>query len=76
MEDTCPSPRCASGLTDREREVLTHLVLTEDKNQQIADDLGISRRQLQTHISRIYKKTGTTTRTGLVKLANIETLTR
>ena len=54
------------GLTDRESEVLFHLVLTEEKNQQIADDLGISRRQLQTHISRIYEKTGTQTRAGLV----------
>lgn len=54
------------GLTDREREVFEALVLTEKKNQQIADDLGISRRQVQTHISHIYEKTGTQTRAGLV----------
>lgn len=61
-----------SGLTGREQEVLAALVLTEDKNQQIADELGISRRQLQTHISRIYEKTGTTTRAGLVMRVNGE----
>ena len=46
--------------------MLAALVLTENKNQQIADELGISRRQLQTYVSRIYKKTGTSTRAGLV----------
>ena len=60
------------SLTDREQEVLAALVLTEEKNQQIADDLGISRRQLQTHVSRIYKKTGATTRAGLVMRVNGE----
>ena len=60
------------GLTDREEEVLAALVLTEKKNQQIADDLGVSRRQLQTHVSRIYEKTGTTTRAGLVMRASGE----
>ena len=57
-------------LSAREAEVLRELVLTEDTNQQIANDLGISRRQLQTHIARIYEKTGTSTRAGLVKLVN------
>ena len=58
------------GLTNRERDVLRALVLTEDKNQQIANNLGISRRQLQTHISHIYQKTGVETRAGLVMRAN------
>ena len=61
------------GLTNRERDVLRALVLTENKNQQIANDLGISRRQLQTHISRIYQKTGVTTRAGLVMRASEKT---
>jgi len=64
------SSKC--GLTAREQEVLAALVLTENKNQQIADDLNISRRQLQTHISHIYEKTGTTTRAGLVVRVNDE----
>ena len=58
------------GLTERERDVLVALVLTEDKNQQIADGLGISRRQLQNHIAHIYEKTGTATRAGLVMRVN------
>ena len=58
------------GLTPREEDVLCALVLTEDKNQQIATDLGISRRQLQSHIAHIYKKTGTATRAGLVARAS------
>ena len=59
------------GLTERESEVLAALVLTEKKNQQIADDPHISRRQLQTHISHVYKKTGVTTRAGLAMRANV-----
>ena len=54
------------GLTDREREVLEALVLTEDKNQQIAEKLFISRRQLQRHVSSIYEKTDATSRAGLI----------
>ena len=64
------------GLTEREGEVLSALVLTEDKNQQIADALGISRRTLQTHISRIYQKTNVETRAGLVMRANGEAQSR
>ena len=60
------------GLTDREQEVLTALVLTDEKNQQIADSLFISRRQLQKHISCIYEKTGTTSRAGLAMRVNGE----
>lgn len=54
------------GLTEREVEVLNALVLTEKKNQEIANNLHISRRQLQTRISHVYSKTGVTTRAGLV----------
>lgn len=58
------------GLTDRESEVLAALVTTEKTNQQIAESLEISRRQVQNHIARIYKKTGTQTRAGLVTYVN------
>ena len=60
------------GLTGREREVLEALVLTDDKNQQIADRLFISCRQLQRHVSSIYEKTGATSRTGLMLRASGE----
>ena len=60
------------NLTDREREVLEALVLTDKQNQQIADDLFISRRQLQKHIASIYEKTGSANRAGLIMRANGE----
>ena len=56
------------SLTPREKEVFDVLISTEKKNQEIADDLGISRRQLQNHIASIYKKTGTQSRAGLTQL--------
>ncbi|MBQ9043136.1 MAG: helix-turn-helix transcriptional regulator [Eggerthellaceae bacterium] len=58
------------NLTERESEVLVLLVLTEDKNQLIADKLGISRRQVQTYISRIYEKTGAASRANLIMRAS------
>ena len=60
------------GLTDREQEALEALVLTEGTNQQIADSLHISRRQLQRHVSSIYEKTGAANRAGLVMRASGE----
>ena len=56
------------SLTPREKEVLTMLLTTECKNQEIADTLYISRRQLQNHISSIYQKTGANTRAGLMMM--------
>lgn len=56
------------NLTERESEVLRHLVTTDMKNQDIADALYISRRQLQNHIASLYKKTGVTNRAALVHL--------
>lgn len=55
------------GLTDREREVLVLMVTTEDENQKMADDLGISRRTLQRHIAQVYEKAGVQSRIGLYK---------
>lgn len=55
------------GLTDREREVLALMVTTEDENQKMANDLGISRRTLQRHIAQVYEKTGVQSRIGLYK---------
>ncbi|MBQ9043966.1 MAG: helix-turn-helix transcriptional regulator [Eggerthellaceae bacterium] len=83
IEEPAPSPEervrllaAECGLTDREREVLSALVLTEDKNQAIADSLFVSRRTLQKHISSIYEKTGVTTRVALVMRVNGESQTR
>lgn len=53
------------GLTLREAEVLEKLIATEDGVQEIADELYISRRNLQRYIASIYRKTGTKSRVGL-----------
>lgn len=53
------------GLTPREIEVFEKLIITENGNQEIADELFVSRRVLQRHIASIYEKTGTKNRIGL-----------
>ena len=55
------------GLTNREREVLSLMVTTEDENQKMASDLDISRRTLQRHIAHVYEKTGVQSRIGLYR---------
>lgn len=57
----------AIGLTARETEVLALLVTTEDTNDKMAGDLGISRRTLQRHIAHVYDKAGVQSRIGLHK---------
>jgi DNA-binding CsgD family transcriptional regulator len=52
-------------LTEREAQVLVLLVTTEDKNDKMANDLGISRRTLQRHIANVYNKAGVQSRIGL-----------
>ena len=54
------------SLTPREKDVLRCLVTGDDIGDVIADDLSISRRQLQKHIASIYEKTDTASRVGLV----------
>ena len=58
------------GFTPKEVETFEKLVTTEMGVQEIADEMGISRRVLQRHISAIYEKTGTKTRAGLFILLN------
>ena len=58
------------SFTEREREVFTYLINTEDSVQMIADNLYVSRRTLERYISAIYKKTGTKSRVGLFNLYN------
>lgn len=55
-------------LTPREREVLNLLISSDDKLQEIADKLNISKRTLERYITSIYKKTNTTSRVGLISL--------
>lgn len=58
------------GFTPKEIETFEKLVTTEMGVQEIADDMSISRRVLQRHISAIYAKTKTKTRAGLFILLN------
>ena len=60
------------GFTQKEKETFEKLVTTEMGTQEIADDMGISRRVLQRHITAIYEKTGTKTRAGLFMLLREE----
>ena len=58
------------GFTPKEIETFEKLVTTEMGVQEIANEMGISRRVLQRHISSIYEKTETKTRAGLFILLN------
>ncbi len=69
------SPESAFGrmreryaLTPRETEVLRELVLTEDKQAVICERLSIKIKMLQKHVTKLYQKTGVTTRSGLTDL--------
>ncbi len=55
-------------LTDREREILK-LIAREYSNKQIAEELFISERTVETHRKNIFKKTSTNSLVGLIKFA-------
>jgi DNA-binding NarL/FixJ family response regulator len=55
-------------LTDREREILK-LISKEYSNKQIAEELFISERTVETHRKNIFRKTGTNSLVGLIKFA-------
>ena len=55
------------GLTPRETDVLRAVTCDERPLKQVADELGISLRMVQRHLTNIYKKTDTQTRAGLTK---------
>ena len=56
-----------SGLTPREEEVLRAVTADERPLKQVADNLGISLRMVQRHLTSIYRKTDTQTRAGLTR---------
>lgn len=55
-------------LTDREREILK-LISREYSNKQMAEELFISERTIETHRKNIFRKTGTNNLVGLIKFA-------
>lgn len=67
-EDAFPLLQQRFGLTQSELRVLRELVLTEDKQNAVADRLGVKLRTVQASVTAIYRKTGASTRSGLVQL--------
>lgn len=55
------------ALTPREADVLIAVTQDERPLKQVAEELGISMRMVQRHLSSIYQKTDTQTRAGLTK---------
>ena len=62
-----------ANLTKREHEIL-YLIFKEKSNQEIADELFISLRTVETHKHNIMEKTGSRNMAGLVKFAIREKL--
>lgn len=58
------------SFTPREAEVFKLLVTTDSDLQTIADEMYISKRTLERHISSIYKKTQAKSRIGLLAIFN------
>ncbi len=67
-EETLEKMRERYDLTARETEALRELVLTEDKQTAISEHLSIKVGTLQNYVTRLYQKTGATTRAGLTDL--------
>ncbi|MGW9039453.1 response regulator transcription factor, partial [Streptomyces sp. NPDC055721] len=63
---TAPGGRL-SVLTPREREISV-LVAEGLTNQAVADRLCLSPRTVESHVARVYRKTGVETRAGLASL--------
>ncbi|ULQ57554.1 response regulator transcription factor [Flavihumibacter rivuli] len=57
-----------AGITNREMEII-RLIEKEKSNKEIADQLFISERTVETHRKNIFRKTGVSTVLGLVKYA-------
>lgn len=68
MKKQLQSPAEVSSLTLRELEVI-RLIEQELNNKQIADQLNISERTVETHRKNILRKTNTNNVIGLIKYA-------
>ena len=70
--DSAENPFAVIGekhnMTQAEIKVLKELVLTEDKQAVIAERLNVKIRTVQACVTAIYRKTGVSTRSGLVQL--------
>ena len=61
-------PEASSVFTEREMQVL-RLIIKEKTNRQIADDLNLSERTVETYRKNLFRKANTTNIVGLVKYA-------
>jgi DNA-binding NarL/FixJ family response regulator len=68
-QEAGPDPAADLGLTNREREVLEHLMLGKS-NGQIADELFISTRTVAVHVSHILGKLGAAARSEAAAIAH------
>ena len=68
MIDAKPSPRYPAGLTAREVDVL-RLVARGLTDGQVAEQLVISPRTVNTHLTSIYNKLGVDSRTAATRFA-------
>ena len=63
-----PSPRYPAGLTAREVEVL-RIVARGQTNEQVAEQLAISPRTVNTHLTSIYSKIQVSSRSAATRYA-------
>ncbi len=70
MQATSPPSRlkATSGLTPRETDVL-RLLATGRSNAEIAEQLSLSSRTIDTHLTSIYAKLGVSTRGAAIRAA-------
>jgi DNA-binding CsgD family transcriptional regulator len=68
VADSAPVPGAIPGLTPREREILTRVVAGRTYSE-IARELVISEKTVSSHISNLLRKTGTSNRFDLSRLA-------
>jgi DNA-binding NarL/FixJ family response regulator len=61
------------GLSQRESQIIQAL-FDDQKESVIADDLGISPHTVHTHLERLYRKVGVTSRVALARRVFIEYL--
>ena len=59
------------GLSDRDRQIIA-AILTGRSNDEIGMDLGISRKTVEAHISKLFMRFGVTTRVELARRAERE----
>ena len=68
QEGTSPKPLIAIKLTDREKALLNFLA-QGSTNREIAERIGLDKRTVERGFSALYPKTGTATRTALLRFA-------